>query len=160
MLHGPDETIERLSGAEDLNAVAALEAACFATPWTRDMLAREFGQPDVARIYVLRTPAQRVSAFCACWLIVDELHINTLAVDPSQRRKGLALRLIRHVLSDAAASGATRATLEVRRSNEAALGLYRRLGFTVEAVRPRYYSQPEEDGLILWREGLMPEAFD
>ena len=157
---GPEATIERLSHEEDLDAVAALEAASFATPWTRDMLGRELNQSNVSRIYVLRTPGQRVTAFCACWLVVDELHINTVAVDAARRREGLALRLMRHVLADAAASGATRAFLEVRRSNEAALGLYRRLGFTIQSVRPRYYSQPEEDGLILWREGLASDAVE
>ena len=61
---------------------------------------------------------------------------------------------MRHVCPDAAAAGARRATLEVRSSNLAALRLYELLGFAVRAVRPRYYSRPEEDGLILWREGL------
>lgn len=121
------------------------------------MLARELFQSNVARLYVLRTPEARVAAYCACWLIVDELYINKLAVDPLRRRHGLALRLVRHVCAEAAAEGATRATLEVRRSNHEALGLYRRLGFEVRAVRPRYYTQPDEDGFILWREGLMPK---
>jgi [ribosomal protein S18]-alanine N-acetyltransferase len=148
----PEVTFERLSDPDDLAAVAALEAACFSQPWTAEMRARELAHSDVARLYVLRTPTARVAAFCACWVIVDELHINTIAVDPARRRQGLARRLMEHVCADAAAAGARHATLEVRRSNEAALGLYRRLGFTVRAVRPRYYSDPEEDGLILSRD--------
>ncbi len=152
----PGVTIERLSGPEDLEAVAALEAVCFSQPWTAEMRARELAQSDVARLYVLRTPTARVAAFCACWVIIDELHINTIAVDPARRRKGLARQLMEHVCADAAAAGARHATLEVRRSNEAALRLYARLGFTVRAVRPRYYSEPEEDGLILSRDGLRP----
>jgi ribosomal-protein-alanine N-acetyltransferase len=146
--------IERLADAADLDEVAALEAASFSNPWTREMLARELEGSDVARVYVLRTPARRVAAFCACWIVFDELHINTLAVDAGLRRQRLATRLLDHVFADAAAAGAQRATLEVRRSNEAALALYRRLGFHVAAVRPRYYHQPDEDALILWREGL------
>ena len=59
-----------------------------------------------------------------------------------------------HVLVDAARSGVRRATLEVRESNVAARRLYERLGFTVTAKRPKYYAQPEEDALILWREDL------
>jgi ribosomal-protein-alanine N-acetyltransferase len=146
--------IERLSGAEDLDAVAALEAASFTNPWTRDMLANELGRSDVARVYVLRLPGQRVAAFCACWVIFDELHINTIAVAPDRRRQGLATHLMHHVMDDAARDGATRATLEVRRSNDAARRLYERLGFRLAALRPRYYEQPQEDALILWREGL------
>lgn len=149
-------TIERLTSDEDLDAVAALEADAFTNPWTREMLARELRQSDVARVYVLRMMEKRVAAFCACWLIFDELHINTVAVDPALRRHGLAMKLMEHVLADATGQGAAHATLEVRRSNEPALRLYQRLGFVVEGVRPRYYTSPEEDALILWRRRLGP----
>ena len=146
--------IEQVAGEADLDAVAALESASFTNPWTREMLARELERSDVTRVYVLRLPGRRVAAFCACWVVHDELHINTIAVDESQRRRGLALRLMHHVMRDAARSGARRATLEVRRSNDAARALYERLGFSVTAIRPRYYSHPDEDALILWRDHL------
>jgi len=149
-----DFVIERVTGDADLDAVVALEAVSFTNPWPRDMLARELMQSAVSRLYVLRTVDRAVAAFCLCWMIVDELHINTIAVDPALRRHGLATRLIRHVMAEAALGGARRATLEVRRSNTAALALYERLGFAVCAVRPGYYSAPDEDALILWREGL------
>jgi ribosomal-protein-alanine N-acetyltransferase len=146
--------IERMSGDDDLDAVAALESASFTNPWTRDMLARELERSDVTRVYVLRLPGRRVAAFCACWVVHDELHINTIAVDAAFRRQGLGVRLMNHVMREAARAGARRATLEVRRSNDAARALYERLGFTVTAIRPRYYSEPDEDALILWREHL------
>lgn len=146
--------VERMSGEEDLDAVASLESASFTNPWTREMLAQELERSDVTRVYVLRLPGRRVAGFCACWVIHDELHINTIAVEREFRRQGLALRLMEHVMRDAARGGARRATLEVRRSNAAALALYERLGFTVTAVRPLYYSHPEEDALILWRDDL------
>lgn len=146
--------IELVTGDDDLDAVAALEAESFTNPWTREMLARELALSEVTRLYVLRQPDRRVTAFCKCWLIFDELHINTIAVEPARRRQGLALLLMGHVLAEADAAGARRATLEVRRSNEAALKLYDRLGFSVCAVRPRYYTQPDEDALILWKEDL------
>lgn len=149
-------TIEQITSEEDLDAVAALEAEAFTNPWTREMLAREIGQSDVARVYVPRTMGKPVAAFCACWLVFDELHVNTVAVDPALRRRGLASTLMAHVLREAVRLGAVHATLEVRRSNEAALQLYQRLGFVVEAVRPRYYTSPEEDALILWRRNLKP----
>jgi ribosomal-protein-alanine N-acetyltransferase len=138
----------------DLDAVAALEADAFTNPWNRDMLERELRQSEVARVYVLRLPGQPVAAFCTCWVIYDELHINTIAVDRSRRRQGLATALMRYVLEDAARGGAVRATLEVRRSNDAAQQLYQRLGFKVSAIRHRYYTQPEEDALILWLDRL------
>jgi ribosomal-protein-alanine N-acetyltransferase len=83
--------------------------------------------------------------------VAGELHVNTIAVDPARRRQGLGTRLVQHVIQEARAAGAHDATLEVRRSNTAAIQLYERLGFRVEAIRPKYYTEPEEDALILWR---------
>jgi ribosomal-protein-alanine N-acetyltransferase len=149
--------VERLrdpAAETDIDAVVALEAASFTNPWTRDSLVWELGNSDVTRVYLLRDDAGQVAAFCTCWVIFDELHINTLAVAPAARRQGLATTLLEHVLGEAVEAGATRATLEVRASNLAAINLYERLGFHVAARRPNYYTKPEEDGLILWREKL------
>lgn len=146
--------VERTTDRADVEAVAALEARSFTNPWTRESLEGVLAESSVTRLYVLRTPELRVAAFCLCWVIVDELHINTVAVDPGLRRRGLASRLLESVFADAAADGAVRATLEVRRSNVPAIALYERMGFAVCATRPRYYTQPEEDALIFWREGL------
>jgi ribosomal-protein-alanine N-acetyltransferase len=141
--------IERISEPADLDAVAALESATFTNPWTREMLERELRQSDVARVYVLRLPGCPVAAFCACWLVHDELHINTIAVDAHVRRQGMATALIKHILAEAVSHGAHRTYLEVRRSNLPAQRLYESLGFTIAAVRRNYYSQPEEDALVL-----------
>ena len=147
----PALVIERTSSDEDLDAVAALEAASFINPWTRDMLARELSQNELARVYVVRMGHEPVVAFCACWIIVDELHINTIAVRDDLRRRGLATALMQHVLLEAERQGAARATLEVRRSNLPAQRLYEALGFQLAGVRPGYYTHPDEDALILWR---------
>jgi ribosomal-protein-alanine N-acetyltransferase len=144
--------IEPLANDSDLDAVAALEAASFSNPWTREMLAAELARNPFARVYVARQPGIPVVAFCACWIVVDELHINTIAVAGGFRRRGLGRALMRHVLADMEAEGIRRATLEVRQSNEPARRLYETLGFTLAGIRPGYYTQPEEDALILWRE--------
>ena len=152
-----EPTIERTTADRDLDRVAELEAACFTNPWTRAMLENEVKGSDTARVYVLRVQDGEVAAFCTCWLIVDELHINTIAVDPAMRRAGLATMLMEHVMRDAARSGARRSTLEVRASNEPARRLYAKLGFAEAGVRPLYYTQPEEDAIILWH-GALPRA--
>jgi len=141
--------IERVFESADLDAVAALEADTFSNPWTRDMLERELRQSDVARVYVVRLPAQPVAAFCACWLVYDELHINTIAVAADLRRQGIATALMSFLLAEGAAHGARRTFLEVRRSNVPAQRLYESLGFKETGVRKNYYSQPEEDALVL-----------
>jgi ribosomal-protein-alanine N-acetyltransferase len=154
--------IESMRLDRDLEDVLALEHLCFTNPTTRDMLTWEAERSDVTRAYVLRPPASAadgqeqpaILAYCSVWLIFEELHINTLAVHPEWRRHGIASRLLRHVLADAVGQGATKATLEVRRSNEAARQLYERFGFETTAVRTSYYRDPVEDALILWRHDL------
>ena len=147
-------TIARLSGDAGLDEGAALEAASFSNPWSRDLLARELQNTNVSRVYVMHDSAGRLMAFCACWLVADELHINTLAVQQDERRRGHATRLLRFVFKEALAEGARAATLEVRRSNHAALVLYERLGFEIRGVRRDYYQKPEEDALVLWSRRL------
>jgi ribosomal-protein-alanine N-acetyltransferase len=142
----------RDSGADaDIDAIVRLEHESFTNPWSRETLVWELANSDVTRVYLVRDGEDRPIAFCVVWLIFDELHINTLAVSPGNRRHGVATFLLRSVMSEAARDGARSATLEVRASNAAALQLYERLGFCVSARRPGYYSNPPEDALILWR---------
>lgn len=149
--------VERLTDATadaEIDAVTALEHESFTNPWSRETLVWELRNSDVTRAYLLRNENDRVVAFCLCWVIFDELHINTVAVAPGDRRQGLASSLLRQVIDEAIVAGALKATLEVRASNSAALALYERLGFHIAARRPAYYVKPEEDALILWRENL------
>jgi ribosomal-protein-alanine N-acetyltransferase len=150
----PGYSITRLCHGDNVDEVVALEAAAFTNPWSRDTLERDLRNTDVVRIFVLRDHGGHLLGFCGCWFVYDELHINTLAIGNPFRRRGHATRLLRFVLSEAAAAGITRATLEVRRSNQAALRLYDRFGFEVRGIRPDYYTQPVEDALVLWSENL------
>jgi len=143
-------TIERAAARDDIAAVEALQRRTFTNPWAAESIRWELEHTDVARLYVMRAPDGTLVAYCACWIIFDELHINSLAVDEAWRRRGVARRLLEAVLREAAAGGARSATLEVRRSNEAARALYEGLGFHVDAVRRDYYQHPREDALILW----------
>ncbi len=146
--------IDRLDVARDLDGVLTVDAASFVNHWTREMFLWEAEHSDVARVFVCRTAAGMVVAYCAVWLIFDELHVNNLAIRVASRRRGLARGLLAAVLAAAAGEGATRATLEVRESNHAARRLYERAGFVVAARRRQYYSAPVEDALVMWREGL------
>lgn len=137
----------------DLADIEALERRVFARPWGREALTWELEQSGIAKLHIARAGGVLV-AYCLAWLIVDELHVNSLAVDPARRRQGIGSRLLRAVIAEATAQGARSATLEVRRSNSAALALYDAQGFVVEGVRPDYYQEPREDALILWRRDL------
>lgn len=147
--------VRPLQSLAELDDVLAIEQDSFTNPWSREMHESDLAMTDVSRLFVARDARTgRALGFCSVWLVVDELHINNLAVTPACRRQGVASRLIDAVLRDAYRRGAARATLEVRRSNEPALRLYHRWGFLVAGARPGYYSTPDEDALILWRDNL------
>jgi ribosomal-protein-alanine N-acetyltransferase len=143
--------IERLASAEDLDGVLALEEASFNNPTTREWYEGELKRPEVCFVYVMRTPEHRVAAFCAFWLVVEQAHINNLAVLPELRGRGLGTQLLEAVIAEAAHLGAELLTLEVRASNTPALRLYAKSGFAQEGVRKNYYTSPVEDALILSR---------
>ncbi|MDP3718368.1 MAG: ribosomal protein S18-alanine N-acetyltransferase [Acidobacteriota bacterium] len=141
--------VERLATAADLDEVLAIEDASFNNPTTRDWYEEELKRPEVCHIYLLRTEACPVAAFCAFWRVADQIHINNLAVRPDSRGQGLATRLLTAVMAEAAGMGVERATLEVRRSNTPALRLYAKAGFVEVGVRRDYYTKPVEDALVL-----------
>jgi ribosomal-protein-alanine N-acetyltransferase len=141
--------VERLATAADLDGVLAIEDASFNNPTTREWYEAELKRPEVCYIYVLRTDECPVAAFCAFWRVVDQIHINNLAVRPELRGQGLATRLLEAVMAEAGQMGVQSATLEVRRSNTPALRLYAKAGFNEAGVRRNYYTQPVEDALVL-----------
>ena len=147
-----DLLVERLTSPIDLDGVIDVETASFHNPTTREWYESELQRPEVCYVFVVRTPQTRVAGFCAFWRVADQIHINNLAIRPELRNRGLGRVLLRRVLEEAAALGATHATLEVRRSNVAARRLYEGAGFRLAGVRPSYYTHPIEDALILSRD--------
>ena len=147
-------TIQPLTSPSEIEEVIAIEEASFTNPWTREMYLAELENPGVSFCVLARNPRGQVIGFCSFWKVADELHINNLAVWPSDRRSGVATALLGHVLREGARLGAVRATLEVRKSNDPARLLYERLGFVIAGVRRAYYTKPDEDAILLWRDGL------
>jgi ribosomal-protein-alanine N-acetyltransferase len=152
--------ITRAVTADDLKAVEHLQHLTFTNPWGADAIRWELENTDVARLYVAREAGGGLVGYCACWVVFDELHINSFAVDPGWRRRGVARQLLQRVMEESGAAGARSATLEVRRSNEPARRLYESLGFVVEATRRDYYQDPREDALILWNRALTTPVDD
>jgi len=150
-------TVKRLASTDDLDGVLAIEAASFNNPTTREWYEAELKRPEVCFIYVLRTPGTPVAGFCAFWLVIDQAHINNLAVLPELRGHGLGTQLLEAVIAEATQLGAILLTLEVRQSNAPALRLYEKAGFTREGVRKNYYTNPIEDALVLSRNILSPD---
>src|SRR5712692_2445966 len=143
--------IHQLTSPDEIDAVLGIERASFTNPWTREMYVSELANRGVSFCFLAKEASGgRVAGFCSFWHVLDELHINNLAVLPELRRRGVASALLAHVLAQGARFGARRATLEVRRSNDAARLLYGRFGFSIAGVRRGYYTNPLEDALILW----------
>lgn len=142
--------VEPMDLARDLDGIVAVDRASFNNPTPRESIEWEARHSDVARVHVLLAPDGTVVGFAASWVILDELHVNSLAVLPEWRGRGLASFLLTEVVAAGRREGVRRATLEVRESNLAARRLYGSFGFRQVAVRRRYYTNPMEDALILW----------
>ena len=149
-------TFEKLS-REHLDYVLEIEKLSFKTPWTRHAFLHEIGFHG--SIFEVVKIDGRLAGYGGFWLIIDEVHISNVAIHPEFRRKGLGRTLLIHLLEQAVERGATKATLEVRRSNEAALNLYGSFGFEVIGVWKNYYSDENEDALIMWN-GDLATALD
>ena len=148
----PGWSVEPLAAPQEIDAMLAIEQASFTNPWTREMYLAELKNQDVSFFFLARDKNRQIVGFCSFWRVLDELHINNLAVLPECRRAGVATALLSRVLEEAVRLGTRRIMLEVRRSNVPAQELYQKFGFTVSGVRSKYYTNPPEDALVLWRE--------
>jgi len=100
-----------------------------------------------------------IIGFAGMWALYDEAHVTTIGVEPSFRGRGLGELLLVAMFDEALRRGANWLTLEVRVSNEPAQGLYRKYGFAVQGTRKRYYSDNNEDALIMWSRSLQEPAY-
>ena len=142
---------------EDLPAVHAIERASFAVPWPDDAYRNEIRTNRLAS-YVVARLGDEVVGFAGIWVMVDEAHVTTFAVDPRWRRRGVGERMLLALLDLSIARHAREATLEVRLSNLPARKLYEKHGFRPVGIRPRYYSDNGEDALIMTTEPLAAPA--
>lgn len=133
--------------AADLEAALRIEAVSYPHPWSRRMFEEEIENPNT--VALAAEEDGRLVGYALGWVIVDDLHVNNIAIDHDRRHAGRGSALLAALFRAAAALGARRATLEVRPSNAAALALYRRAGFREVGVRKRYY-EDGEDALLLW----------
>ena len=135
-------------GLDDLPAVHAIEQASFISPWPPHAYQSELESNRMAHYLVARLGG-RVVAYGGMWLMVDEAHITTFAVHHDVRRQRIGERLLLAFLDLAIDRHAHEATLEVRLSNLPARRLYEKYGFRPVGLRPRYYSDDNEDALIM-----------
>lgn len=148
-------SIRRMTMA-DLDAVAAIEAATFPTPWSKDSFRQEL-ERNVAARYLVAEKDGQVIGYGGAWIILDESHITNIAIGEAFRGCGYGRQLTEALMQYLSNLGAAYATLEVRKSNLRAQCLYKSLGFIQLGVRKRYYEDNQEDALLMVCD-RMPEA--
>jgi [ribosomal protein S18]-alanine N-acetyltransferase len=142
---------------DDLEAVHDIERESFTTPWPPHAYRQELETNRLAH-YIVARYGDRVVGYAGMWLLVDEAHVTTFATSSHWRRNGIGERLLLALLDLAKSRHATEATLEVRPSNIAARRLYAKYGFREVGVRPRYYTDDNEDALIMTTAPLASRA--
>ena len=137
---------------EDIPAVAQLERETFSDPWSEKVYRETFELSGVVYVVVENAEGNIIGA-SGIRNIVGEGEITNVMISPEYRRRGLADRMLKELIKCGRNIGIGDITLEVRRSNAAAIGLYEKLGFVSEGVRPGFYDNPKEDAVIMWLRG-------
>lgn len=141
--------------AEMLPEILRLEEACFSAPWTRKMLEAELtGNPFAHFLVALHQEntdgrAGEIVGYHCFWIVFEELRLMNLAVCEAMRKRGIGQALVTEAIRMGMAQAASRAVLEVRASNNAARSLYQHMGFVLVSTRPKYYTNPVEDAVLM-----------
>ena len=132
--------------AEDIPGAARLEQVCFSDPWSPAMLKESLENP-LYRFFV-DEEAGTLTAYAGMFSVLDEGNIANIAVFPEYRRKGIGEALLSALIRCGYEEGLSVLFLEVRESNNPAISLYLKLGFTETGYRKNYYHEPEEGARI------------
>ncbi len=137
---------------EDVPRVMEIERDGFRHPWSRELIERELGHAW-SQVLLACEPApgggERVVGYVVFWLVHDEVHVLNVATAVEARRRGVGRALMAAAEGAGRARGARLSTLEVRRSNDPALALYRAIGYRQVGVRPNYYAEENEDAIVM-----------
>ena len=102
-------------------------------------------------IYLVAEMAGRIVGLCGVQNISGDGEITNVSVAGDVRRMGTAYKMMRQLIQRGYGIGIRDYTLEVRASNRAAIGLYEKLGFKSEGLRPGFYEGPKDDAVIYWK---------
>ncbi|MGC8484836.1 MAG: ribosomal protein S18-alanine N-acetyltransferase, partial [Candidatus Baltobacteraceae bacterium] len=154
----PDPLLIEAMQLEDVSAVTRIELLSFSTQWPHDAFANELRSNKLAHYFVGRV-GSRIVAYGGIWVILEDSHVTTIAVDPELRGRRYGERMLLHLLDTAIELGAAWMTLEVRESNVSAQQLYQKYGFTTVTTRKSYYSDNNESALVMWAGNLQGELY-
>ena len=137
---------------KDLEKVFEIEKQSFSIPWSEQSFLETKKNKDF--YYWVAEEQGEVIAYLNLQKILEEGDIYKIAVRLDKRRQGIGEQLLEYAIQEAKKEGITQITLEVRKSNTAAISLYQKKGFSQEGIRPDYYEKPKEDAIIMWKRVL------
>jgi [ribosomal protein S18]-alanine N-acetyltransferase len=154
----PGKTLKlQLLNLEALDQLVELDRVCFGKLWSRDQYQRELESPNSDIIGLMQ--AGQLLAYGCVWAIVDEAHVTIIAVHPDRQNQGFGTLMLYGLMQSAINRQLARATLEVRVSNQTAIGLYEKFGFETLGRRKKYYADTGEDALILWKNRIQASEY-
>jgi ribosomal-protein-alanine N-acetyltransferase len=127
--------------------ILTIEKSSFPSPWSLKAFKEEVRNP-ISRLRGV-TVDGKLRGYICFWMVCDEIHLMNIAVHPAKRNKGLGSYLLREMIEFGTSRGVQKAWLEVRPSNFRARALYRKMGFKAIARRPRYYTDTNEDAIVM-----------
>ncbi len=139
---------------EDAKALAQLDKECFSVPWSEKSFLDEVS--NQAAKYVIAKDGDIIAGYAGFWQVLDEGQITNVAVRKDSRRRKIASAMIFELIKKAIQHNISRLTLEVRKSNNAAISLYTSCGFKVVGERKNYYHSPTENAVLM--ELTIPDA--
>jgi ribosomal-protein-alanine N-acetyltransferase len=132
-----------------LRSVLRIEALVYPRPWSLGLFMSELAMKST-RVYFVAKVGGEVVGYAGLMVTGSDGHITTVAVDPDWQRNGIGTRLMLGLSTAAAQRGCTGLTLEVRVTNTGAQDLYRAFGFAPAGVRKNYYTETNEDAIVMW----------
>jgi len=132
----------------DLEQVVAIDQVSFSLPWPSRSFQFELTDNPASRCWVVELD-KKIVAMIVSWLILDELHIATIATHPEYKRQGIGRKLLLYALKSAREEGVIKSFLEVRESNQVAISMYKSFGFVEDGRRKEYYKDNGEDAILM-----------
>ncbi len=136
---------------DDIEEVYQVEVSAFSEPWSKAAFEKEM-KNKLANYIVAEDDCGKIVGYIGLWYIIDEAHINNVAVHKEFRGKQIGSALMEYMIENCKKDSIKSITLEVRASNEVAQNLYKKYGFKPGGIRKEYYSDNREDAIIMWKE--------
>lgn len=133
----------------DLLQVASIEKENFSIPWSLESFEESMRLEHT--IYLVAEEEGNIMGYCGMYRVFNEGEIVNVAVAEAYRRRQVATQLLEELFLESRTLDVDNFFLEVRQSNEPAIQLYKKLGFTQAGIRKNFYEKPRENAIFMWK---------